>query len=140
MSRLMGLDYGTKRVGVALSDETHMLAHPHAVLPAEPFAQLVASLKALIQEKQVVKIVVGVPRNMDGTEGDSAKNAREFIARLKETLAVPIATVDERMTTLQASRQLQEAGKNTKKQKGTIDAAAAAVLLQTHLDGLTFNL
>jgi putative Holliday junction resolvase len=140
MSRLMGLDYGTKRVGVALSDETHMLAHPHSVLPAEPFAKLLESLKALIQEKHVIKIVIGVPRNMDGTEGDSARKAREFVARLKEALTVPISTIDERMTTLQASRQLQEAGKNTRKQKETIDAAAAAILLQTYLDGLGFHL
>jgi putative Holliday junction resolvase len=134
--RILALDPGTKRVGVAISDETRTLATPLEFIPAEPFADFLARLKTLIREREVGLILVGVPRNMDGSYGPAAAQAQQFVAVLKEAIPVPIQTVDERLSTVQAQRLLRAAGKRARKQKTRIDQSAAAVLLQSYLDTL----
>jgi putative Holliday junction resolvase len=134
MSRILALDPGAKRVGLALSDPTRTLARPLPYLDAHPFAKLVGKLKALIREQEIDLILIGLPRNMDGTYGPAAQKAQEFATRLREVILTPIHTVDERLTTIEASRRLHEAGHSARDQKDKIDSASAQVLLQSYLD------
>src|ERR1043165_4963636 len=106
--RVLAIDHGTKRMGIALSDETATLAQPLEFIPAEPFTDFLARLKQLIIDKQVDQILVGMPRNMDGSYGPAALKVQEFVAVLKETTAVPIKTWDERLTSAQANRMRSE--------------------------------
>lgn len=121
-------------MGIALSDETATIAQPLEFIPAEPFNDFLARLKQLIVEKQVDQILVGMPRNMDGSYGPAALKVQEFVAVLKETIAVPIKTWDERLTSAQANRMLIQADVRRDKRKQRVDAAAAAILLQSYLD------
>src|SRR5665213_1874271 len=132
--RILAIDHGTKRVGLALSDETGTIASPLQFLPAEPAAKLFERLQGIVGERKVEEIVVGLPRNMNGTYGPAAEKAREFVAALKEVLTVPIHTWDERLTTVQAHRFLIEAGMRREKRKERVDQTAAAILLQSYLD------
>ena len=132
--RVLAIDHGTKRMGIALSDETATIAQPLEFIPAEPFTDFLARLKQLIIEKQVDQILVGMPRNMDGSYGPAALKVQEFVAVLKETTAVPIKTWDERLTSAQANRMLIQAEVRRDKRKQRVDAAAAAILLQSYLD------
>jgi putative Holliday junction resolvase len=132
--RVLAIDHGTKRMGIALSDETATIAQPLEFIPAEPFADFLARLKQLIIDKQVDQILVGMPRNMDGSYGPAALKVQEFVAVLKETIAVPIKTWDERLTSAQANRMLIQANVRRDKRKQRVDAAAAAILLQSYLD------
>jgi putative holliday junction resolvase len=134
MSRTLALDYGTKRVGMALSDPTGSLASPLPFVAATPVAKLFGIIKALIREKEVDQILVGLPRNMDGTYGPSARAAEEFALRLKEVVPIPIKMVDERLSTVEAGRRLREGGKKAAEQKGKIDSASAQIILQSFLD------
>lgn len=137
--RILALDHGTVRIGVALSDDLKMIASPRAFLPAEPFAELVDKLKALVREQEVELVLVGMPRNMDGSYGEAAAKVRSFVAALKDVLLVPIRTWDERLTTVAAARQLRSGGTKAKDQRAKVDSAAAAVLLQGYLDSLTLG-
>ena len=132
--RILALDHGTVRVGVAISDELKMIAQPLEFIPAEPFDRFVERLKEIIAEKPVEQIILGMPRNMDGSYGPAAAKVREFIAVLKETIAVPILTWDERLTSTQANRFLVQANVSRKDRKQKVDQAAAAILLQSFLD------
>ncbi len=135
----MGLDYGKERVGVALSDTDAMMATPHMVIPLQPFRKFLGTLKAIVREQEVALIVVGIPRNMDGSYGASSEAAQDFAARLSEALTIPIEKFDERLTTVQASKALRASGKSAKQQKGMIDSAAAQIILQTYLEHLSFK-
>jgi len=132
--RVLAIDHGSKRMGIALSDETATIAQPLEFIPAEPFADFLARLKQLITEKQVDQILIGMPRNMDGSYGPAALKVQEFVAVLKETIAIPIKTWDERLTSAQANRMLIQAEMRRDKRKQRVDAAAAAILLQSYLD------
>src|SRR5439155_1985449 len=104
--RILALDNGTKRIGVAVSDELKLIATPLEFISAHPFAAFLVRLKELIQEKEVELLLVGMPRNMDGSYGPAALKVQEFVAVLKEAIAVPIKTWDERLTSAQANRFL----------------------------------
>lgn len=132
--RILALDHGTVRIGAAVSDELGMLAHPLEFLPAEPFAGFLERLRQIIREREIALILVGMPRNMDGTYGPAAEKVREFVHVLKETVTIPIRTWDERLTTVQAHRLLAEAGKSSRDRRGKVDSMAAVVLLQSYLD------
>jgi putative Holliday junction resolvase len=132
--RILGIDHGTKRVGLALSDETGTIAQPLQFLPAEPAAKLFERLKETVAERNVEEIVVGIPRNMNGTYGPAAEKAREFVVALQKVLTVPVHTWDERLTTVQANRFLIETGMRREKRKERVDQTAAAILLQSYLD------
>jgi putative holliday junction resolvase len=101
--RILAIDYGTKRVGLALSDETGTIAQPLQFLPAEPAAKLVGGPQSNCCPTKVEEIVVGIPRNMNGTYGPAADKTREFVAALQQVLTIPVHTWDERLTTVQAT-------------------------------------
>jgi putative Holliday junction resolvase len=132
--RILALDPGSVRVGVAVSDELQMIATPLEFIPAEPWTDFLARLKHLLAEREVGEIIVGLPRNMDGSYGPAAELAREFVGKLQAEFTTPIRTWDERLTTKLASRMMSQAGRKAKDQKGRVDQAAAAVLLQGYLD------
>ena len=134
--RILALDHGTKRIGVAVSDEMKMIASPLEYIPAEPFADFLARLKDIIREKEVEFILIGMPRNMDGSYGPAALKVQEFVAVLKDALTIPIKTLDERLTTVQAQKFLIQGGVRRDKRKEKVDKTAAALLLQSYLDGL----
>jgi putative Holliday junction resolvase len=137
--RILALDHGTKRVGVAISDEMQMIASPLEFIPAEPFASFLTRLKEIIREKQVDQILVGMPRNMNGSYGPAAAKVQEFVAVLKETIAIPIKLWDERLTSTQANRFLIQAEVRRDKRKEKVDKTAAAILLQSYLDSFSAN-
>ena len=134
--RILALDHGSKRIGVAVSDELKMIALPLEFIPAEPFAAFLTRLKEIIRTKEVEIILVGMPRNMDGSYGPAALGVREFIAVLKDKIALPIQTWDERLTSAQAQRFLIQGGMRREKRKSRVDQTAAAILLQSYLDSL----
>jgi putative Holliday junction resolvase len=134
--RILALDPGTKRIGVAASDELKMLAQPLEFILAEPFDAFLTRLKEIIREKEVDLIIIGMPRNMDGSYGPAALKAQEFAAALKAALTIPIQTWDERLTTAQAQRFLIQGGVRRAKRKEKVDKTAAAILLQSYLDSL----
>jgi len=132
--RYLALDHGTKRIGVAISDELKMIAQPLEYIPTEPFSQFLVRLKHLLAEKEVERVFIGMPRNMDGTFGPAAEKVREFIAMLTPEIPVPIKTLDERLTSAQANRILVQANVRRADRKLKVDAMAAAILLQSYLD------
>lgn len=132
--RYLALDHGTKRIGVAISDELKMIAQPLEYISTEPFSEFLVRLKQLIAEKEVERVFIGMPRNMDGTFGPAAEKVREFIAMLTPEISVPIKTLDERLTSAQANRVLVQANVRRADRKLKVDAMAAAILLQSYLD------
>ncbi|MBX3747665.1 MAG: Holliday junction resolvase RuvX [Verrucomicrobiae bacterium] len=132
--RILALDHGTVRIGAAVSDELGMLAHPIEHLPAEPAATFLERLRGVLREKEVSLIVVGLPRNMDGSRGPAVEKVEVFVQFLKEAVAIPVRTWDERLTTTQAHRMLAERGLRERERRGRVDSSAAAVLLQSYLD------
>jgi putative Holliday junction resolvase len=134
--RILALDPGTKRIGIAVSDELKMIAQPLEFFPAEPFAAFLARLKELLRVKEVELILVGMPRNMNGSYGPAAQKVETFVAALKAALTTPIKTWDERLTTAQANRFLIQANVRREQRKEKVDKMAAAILLQSYLDSL----
>jgi putative Holliday junction resolvase len=134
--RILALDHGTKRIGLAISDELGIIAQPLEFIPAEPQDDFLRRLKEIVDSKTVGEILVGVPRNMNGTYGPAAEKAQEFAAQLKSVLTIPVKTWDERLTTVQAQRALIETGMRREKRKERVDQTAAAILLQSYLDSL----
>ena len=132
--RVLAIDHGTKRMGIAASDELGILAQPLEFIPADPFGKFLDRLKEILEEREIEQILVGMPRNMDGSYGPQALKVQDFVAVLKKSVLQPIKTWDERLTTVQAAGALRASGKKAKQQKEKVDAAAAAVLLQAYLD------
>ena len=132
MNRILGLDFGRARIGVAISDELQMLAHPLETIPAhEEPASRVAEI---VREKQVDHVVAGIPRQMNGQIGTAATEVLEFVEKLRAILPCPVVTWDERLTTVAAHRALREAGKKTRDTRGYVDQVAAQMILQSYLD------
>jgi len=134
--RILAIDHGTKRMGIAISDEMRTIAQPLEYIAAEPLDKFFDRLKQIIADKQISLIVVGVPRNMDGTYGPAAARVQEFVTALKEAVTVPIKTWDERLTSVQANRYLIEADVRRSRRKEKVDKTAAAILLQSYLDSV----
>ena len=132
--RILTIDHGTKRMGIAISDPSATIAQPLEFIPAEPFGDLLARLKEIIHEKEVEMILIGMPRNMDGSYGPAAQKVQEFVGVLKEALTIPLKTWDERLTSAQANRFLLEGNVRRQDRKQKVDKAAAAILLQSYLD------
>ena len=134
--RILALDHGTKRIGVAVSDETKTIAQPLEYIPAEPFADFLARLKQILVEKEIDLVIIGQPRNMDGSYGPAAQKVEVFVAVLKAAIAVPIKMRDERLTSVMANRILIQGNVRRDKRKEKVDKMAAAILLQSYLDGI----
>src|SRR5262249_32784556 len=132
--RILAIDHGTKRMGIALSDELGIIAQPLEFIPAEPFTAFLERLKEIIRTKQVELILVGMPRNMNGSYGPAAAKVQEFVELLKASVATPIQLLDERLTSVQAHRLLTDAGIGGLQRKEKVDKSAAAILLQSYLD------
>jgi putative holliday junction resolvase len=133
--RILAIDHGTKRMGIAVSDELKMIAQPLEFILAEPFAAFLDRLKEILREKEVELILVGMPRNMDGSYGPAALKVKEFVTALKDAITIPVRTWDERLTSAQANRILIQGNVRRDKRKEKVDAMAAAILLQSFLDG-----
>ena len=137
--RALGIDLGEARVGIAVSDDLGMLAHPRETiaLPAQPAGRDQAVLKrvlALISQERIGVVVIGLPRNMNGTDGPASAKSRAFADLVRKNTACEVRLVDERLTTVAAQRALHEGGKNVKKGRAVIDQVAAQMILQTYLD------
>ena len=137
--RTLALDYGSQRIGLALSDPTGTLARPLPFVPAKADSKLAREIKALAEKEKVELILLGLPRHMNGSLGEAAAKVQAFAAELAKATTIPLKLIDERLSTVQASRQLHEAGKDTRVQRGQIDSEAAAVLLQGYLDAKSFH-
>ncbi|MDP8207151.1 MAG: Holliday junction resolvase RuvX [Candidatus Electryonea clarkiae] len=133
MSRLLALDWGRKRIGVAISDPSGILASPYTTLDATPRKRLLERIKNIINEENIECIIIGLPLNMDGSEGKSALQARSLADEV-ESLGIPVKTHDERLSSYEANRLLRDAGKKPSRNKGLIDRAAATLILQDFLD------
>ncbi|MFA5189521.1 MAG: Holliday junction resolvase RuvX [Verrucomicrobiia bacterium] len=132
--KMLGIDYGQSRIGVAASDETGTLALPLEQVDAEPLARACERIAVLARERDVERIVVGMPRNMDGSYGPAAESVRAFIAVLKKTVSLEIVSWDERLSTAQAERTMLEADYSRKRRRAQRDALAAQLILQNYLD------
>ncbi len=132
--RILALDHGTKRIGVAVSDETKTIAQPLEYIPAEPFGDFIERLRKLLLEKEIDLILIGMPRNMDGSYGPAAHKVETFVGVLKTAVTVPIKLWDERLTSTMANRVMIQANVRRDKRKEKVDAMAAAILLQSYLD------
>ena len=134
-TRLLGIDYGDSRIGLSVSDQLGSFAHPYRTLQSGP--KVVDEIRLIVEREQISGIVIGLPKNMDGTLGPSAAKAQSFGAQL--ALVIPTTNIvfwDERLTTREAQRALHAAGKNSKQSKKMIDQVAAQILLQNYLDSL----
>ena len=132
--RILALDHGTRRIGVAVSDETKTIAQPLEYIPAEPFANFLARLKKILAEKEVDLILLGLPRNMDGSYGPAAQKVQAFAEELKKEITVQIKFWDERLTSSMANRILIQGNVRRDQRKEKVDKMAAAILLQSYLD------
>lgn len=132
--RIMSLDVGSRTVGVACSDALFLTAQGVETIRRTSLEADFNRIRELIASYEVEEIVVGMPKNMNGTKGDRAIKTEEFVAKLKEVVDVPIAFWDERLTTVMAERSLIEADVSRKKRKAVIDKMAAVVILQGYLE------
>lgn len=130
--RALGIDLGRRRIGIARSDATGTLASPVTVL--ERTADLLDRLAVLVAEEQPDVVVVGLPRSLDGRDRDAAQRARQEAAALQRRVAVPVELHDERLSTVSAHSALVAAGRGSRRRRGMVDAAAAAVILQSWLE------
>lgn len=131
--RVLGLDIGERRIGVALSDPDGRIATPHVVLDAASALQGRA-LTDLLGDWDPGLIVIGIPVSLDGEEGPQAKRIREAAATLIERLDVPVVFQDERLSSAEAGRRMAEAGLSEKERRGKVDMVAASIILQSYLD------
>ena len=136
--RVLAIDYGTQRIGLALSDPTGTLARPLPFLNAKGEAKLAREIASFAAKEQVELILLGLPKHMNGELGETAAKVQTFATALGQATKIALKLVDERLSTVQASRQLREAGKDARAQKGHIDSESAAVLLQSWLDARSF--
>lgn len=132
--RLMGLDLGERRIGVAVSDPSRVLARGIEVIERRSVEKDLEAIARLAEEYEVEAIVVGFPRRLNGTAGEEAKKAEAFAAQIEAHLGLPVILWDERLSTVRAARALAEGGK--RKRRLGIDAVAAVVILQDYLDSL----
>jgi len=133
--RIMGLDLGEKRIGIAFSDPMGWTAQGHSILQRKGLKKDLSYLQELCQEFQVEKIVLGLPLNMNGTMGPRALETQEFARALQEALKIPVDFWDERLSSKSAERVLLEADLSRKRRKELIDKIAAVHILQAYLDG-----
>lgn len=132
--RVLAIDPGSRRVGLALSDESRTIASPRGALAAEPRSTLAERVARSAREADATAIVVGLPRLLNGAEGEAAAEARELARSLRRATGLPVTLVDERMTSAAAERHLVEAGVSRRGRRQVIDGVAAAMILQTFLE------
>ena len=131
--RVMGIDYGDARTGVAMSDLLCSIVGSATVIHSRNMDKTLEEIRRLVNENGVTEIAVGLPKNMDGTEGARAELCREFATRVGEATGLPVALWDERRTTVEAHNILSEHNYHGKKRKNTVDAVAASLILEGYL-------
>lgn len=137
--RIMALDVGSRTIGIACSDALLMTAQGIETIRRTSLKNDFNRLRELISEYEVHELVVGMPKNMNGTKGDRAEKTEEFVEKMKAVIDLPVTFWDERLSTVMAERQLIAADVSRKKRKGIIDKMAAVVILQGYLDRLQFS-
>ena len=133
MNKIMGIDYGDARTGVAISDLLCSIVGSTLVVPSRNKQKAMADLVRIAKENEVGQIVVGLPRNMDGTEGPRAELCRSFADELRQATGLPVTMWDERRTTVEAHNILSQHNYHGKKRKNTVDAVAASLILEGYL-------
>jgi putative Holliday junction resolvase len=133
MKRSLGIDHGDARVGLAITDDLGMLAHPLETIHLKT-VEPVSRIAEIVARDDIGMIVLGLPRNMDGTYGPAAEKVKAFAEKLRAAVPCPVKLWDERMTTKAAQRGLHAAGRNTKQSRSVIDQAAAQLILQGWVD------
>ena len=134
--KYLGLDLGTRTLGIAISDAKHLVATPVKVLRFEDsmYEDTIAPLKEIIESEKISKIILGLPKNMNNTIGDRATTTLEYKAMLERNFDVPVIMQDERLSTVAAHNYMLEADLSRKKRKAKVDGLAASIILQTYLD------
>jgi putative Holliday junction resolvase len=134
MTRLLGIDPGTKRCGIAISDSAQTMAFPRPAVARDEATM--TRISVLVEEESVGCVVVGRPVALSGNETSSTRDADSFFSQVREVVTVPVVQWDERLTTREAQKSLSEAGLTTKESRDRVDSAAAVIMLQNYLDGL----
>jgi putative pre-16S rRNA nuclease len=137
MNPILGLDFGRARIGVAISDELHFLAHPLETIQTNQ--QPATRIAEIVREKKIDHVVAGIPKRMNGQIGPAATEVLDFVERLRAILLCPVVTWDERLTTVAAHRALRDAGKKTRHTRAYVDQVAAQMILQSYLDSRAAN-
>lgn len=134
--RILAIDYGSKGIGIAISDELQMMARPLTTIRRErmKMSEIYDRISSLVLENEAGELVVGMPLNMDGSRGDAALSVEKFISKLKEKMEIPVFAVDERLTSHEADQILREMGVGEKERRARSDEYAAMVILQDFLD------
>ena len=133
MKRIMGVDFGDARTGIAVSDLLCSLVGTTTVIHSRNMEKTIAQISAMVKASDIGEIVVGLPKNMDGTEGVRAEVCREFAKKLEEATGLPVKMWDERRTTVEAHNILSQHNYHGKKRKDTVDAVAASLILEGYL-------
>jgi len=135
--RILAVDFGLKRVGLAVSDPMQIIARGLDTVMYKSRKELTHRLVEIIHKNEIIRVVMGLPRHMDGSEGDMAKTVRELMGQLTTRVSIPIETWDERLSSVQAQRALREMGVSSRKTKrGEVDQLAAVFILQSYLDSM----
>lgn len=135
MARYLAIDLGEKRIGLAISDPTFTIAQPYKTIPFKNLKQLVKDLKQVIHDKEISKVIIGLPLTLKGTFSQKTTEVDEIITELQERLKpVPVVKFDERLTTIQAHSTLKQMGKSPSRHRERVDQLAAMHLLQNYLD------
>ena len=134
MKRALGIDHGEARIGLAISDELGMLAHPLETVHAKEVADPVQHIAQVVARNQIGIVILGLPRNMNGTYGPAAEHVRAFAEQLRAAIPCEVKLWDERLTSVAAQRSLHEAGRTVKNSRDVIDQVAAQMILQGWLD------
>jgi len=137
MNPILALDFGRARIGVAISDDLQLLAHPLETIPTKERPE--SRIAKIVQNKKVDHVVAGVPRQMNGQIGTAAIEVLQFVEKLRAILPCPVVTWDERLTTVAAHRALRDAGKKTRHTRRYVDQVAAQMILQSYLDSRVHN-
>jgi putative Holliday junction resolvase len=132
MQPVLGVDFGRARIGLAISDELRLLAHPLETIAAG--AKAIPRIQEIVAEKNIESVVIGIPKLLSGATGAAANEAALFAEKLRRALPCEVVSWDERLTTVAAQRALREAGKKTRATRGYIDQVAAQMILQGFLD------
>ena len=136
MNRVLGIDHGDARIGLAISDELGMLAHPLETIHIATTPDPIARIAEIVGRDQIGIIILGLPRNMSGTYGPASEKVRAFAEELKVKVTCPVKLWDERLTSVAAQKSLHQSGKNVKKSRAVIDQVAAQLILQGYLDSI----
>jgi len=136
VGRILALDHGDRRIGIAVSDPLKIIASPHGTIDRRKTPDIFSEISHLISQLEIEVVVVGLPLNMKGLDSDQTRKVRSFISDLQNHTAIAIHTVDERLSSSSAEQSLVQRGVRTGKKKGAVDSTAAAIFLQEYLDSL----